>query len=139
MLKKEKNLLEIVDFWVINTPPKINISLKLIDIENDITQLIETFQPTLCAIEKLFYFKNQTTIIDVAQSRGVMIHAIAKKGIPLIEYTPLQVKKGISWNGNARKIQVQNALKLLLKLDSIPHPDDAADALALAYIGSLRV
>lgn len=117
----------------------MEISLKLLDIESDLSELIGKYSPTLVAIEKLFFFSNQKTAIDVAQSRGVIVHTFAKKGIPIVEYTPLQVKKGICGSGSALKKQVQNALKLLFSLDEIPTPDDAADALALAYIASLTV
>lgn len=95
------------------------------------------YKPDACGIEKLFFFRNQTTIIDVAQSRGVIMHTIARRGIPIYEYTPLQVKKGICGSGAAKKLQVQNALKILFGLSDIPKPDDAADALAIAYITSL--
>ena len=122
---------------MIHTTPKLEASIKLIDIERDLTELIDTYHPDACGIEKLFFFRNQTTVIDVAQSRGVILHTVAKRGIPIYEYTPLQVKKGICGSGAANKLQVQNALKLLFKLTEIPKPDDAADALAIAYITSL--
>jgi len=127
----------ILNFGVIHTTPKLDAALKLIDIERDLSELIETYKPDACGIEKLFFFRNQTTIIDVAQSRGVIMHTIARRGIPIYEYTPLQVKKGICGSGTAKKLQVQNALKILFGLSDIPKPDDAADALAIAYITSL--
>lgn len=129
---------EILDYGVIQTTPRMELSLKLLDIERDLSQIIDTYHPEVCGIERLFFFKNQTTVIDVAQSRWVIVHTLAKRGIEIQEYTPLQVKKGICGNGIAKKAQVQNALKIILKLDEIPKPDDAADALALAYITSLR-
>jgi crossover junction endodeoxyribonuclease RuvC len=81
---------------------------------------------------------NQKTGIDVAQARWAIVYALAKKWIPILEFTPLQVKSGITGSGNANKKQVQNALKLILKLDAIPRPDDAADALAIAWLTSKR-
>ncbi len=131
------NKRNILNFGVIHTTPKLDAHLKLLDIERDLSELIEMYKPSACGIEKLFFFKNQKTVIDVAQSRGVLIHTIAKHGIPIYEYTPLQVKKGICGNGVATKLQVQNALKILFGLNEIPKPDDAADALAIAYITSL--
>lgn len=80
-----------------------------------------------------------TNGIDVAQARGVMLHTLAVRGISLVEFTPLQVKQGIAGNGFAKKPQVQKSLKMLLGLAEIPKPDDAADALAIAYLTSLKV
>ena len=101
-------------------------------------EILDTYKPTVCGIEKLFFLRNVTNGIDVAHARGVLLLALAEKGIPCIEYTPLQVKQGISGNGFAKKNQVQKALQILLRLSEIPKPDDAADALAIAYITSLK-
>ncbi len=75
----------------------------------------------------------------MAQARGVIVHTLASAGIPIVEFTPLQVKQGIAGNGFAKKPQVQKALQIVLKLTEIPKPDDAADALAIAYLTSLKV
>jgi crossover junction endodeoxyribonuclease RuvC len=75
----------------------------------------------------------------VAQARGVLVYSLASRGIPIVEFTPLQVKQGIAGNGFAKKPQIQKSLKMLLGLDEIPKPDDAADALAIAYLTSLKV
>jgi len=101
--------------------------------------LIDTYNPTVCGIERLFFLRNVTNGIDVAQSRGVIVHTLATLGIPMIEFTPLQVKQGIAGNGFAKKPQVQKALQMILKLTDIPKPDDAADALAIAYLTSLKL
>ncbi len=90
-------------------------------------------------MERLFFLRNVTNGIDVAQARGVMVYMLAARGIPLIEFTPLQVKQGIAGNGFAKKAQVQKALKMVLGLKEIPKPDDAADALAIAYLTSLKI
>ena len=127
----------ILDCGVIKTTPKIELSLKLLDINADLLHLIEKYRPEVCGIEKLFFHTNVTTGIDVAQSRGAILLCLAQKGIRIREYTPLQVKKGICGNGRAPKAQVQNALRLICGLKDIPNPDDAADALAIAYITSL--
>lgn len=130
--------ISILNYGVITTPPKIDIALKLLDIAKDLENLIDTYHPTICGIEKLFFFNNQKTGIDVAQARGAMLLTLQKKGICIHEFTPLQVKRGISGNGTAKKEQVQNALKIIFKLDVIPKPDDAADAMAIAYLASLQ-
>ena len=127
------------DCWVIQTTPKLELSQKLVDIGADLLELIETYHPTICGIEKLYFHTNITTAIDVAQSRWAIMLCLAQKGIHIHEYTPLQVKKGICGNGHAPKAQVQNALRLIFWLEEIPKPDDAADALAIAYITSLTV
>ena len=138
VIASEKQKIEILEFGVITTPPKLSIDSKLFELGSDIEQIIEKYQPDVCGIEKLFFFNNQKTAIDVAQARGTIVYTLAKKWIPLIEYTPLQVKSGITGSGKADKKQVQNALKMILKLDKIPKPDDAADALAIAWITAKR-
>jgi crossover junction endodeoxyribonuclease RuvC len=109
------------------------------DINHDLETLISNYAPDIVGIEKLYFGTNITTAIDVAQCRGVLVHTVVKHGIQLREFTPLQVKKGICGNGRAVKKQVQNTLKMLFKLEDIPKPDDAADALAIAYLASLGV
>ena len=90
-------------------------------------------------MERLFFLRNVTNGIDVAQARWVIVYTLATHGIPIVEYTPLQVKAGIAGNWFAKKPQVQQALKMLLWLSEIPKPDDAADALAIAYLTSLKI
>jgi crossover junction endodeoxyribonuclease RuvC len=137
IIKKEWKNIEILNYWVIETKALTNISEKIRIIWNDIENLIKEYKPDICGIEKLFFLKNLKTWIDVAQARWTMLYILATHGIPVLEYTPLQVKSWICGSGSALKKQVQNALKIIYKLDSIPTPDDAADALAIAYITSL--
>ena len=137
VIKKEWRNIEILEFWIIETIVKSDISLKILDIWNDLENLIKKYKPDICGIEKLFFLKNLKTWIDVAQARWSILYILSKYSIPVLEYTPLQVKSGICGSGSALKKQVQNALKIIYKLDSIPTPDDAADALAIAYITSL--
>ncbi len=137
IIKKDLNKLEILDYWIIETKPKEKLSLKLVDLGNDLKNIFIKYRPDILSIEKLFFLKNIKTWIDVAHARWVIMYIAAKKWIKIIEFTPLQVKKWICSNWNATKIQVQNALKFILKFDKIPSPDDAADALAIAYIASL--
>jgi len=138
VIEKTGRQVSILNYGVITTPPKIDIALKLLDIAKDLEDLIDTYHPTVCGVEKLFFFNNQKTGIDVAQARGAILLTLQKKGIRIHEFTPLQVKRGISGNGTAKKEQVQNALKIIFKLDVIPKPDDAADAIAIAYLASLQ-
>ena len=129
---------ELVDFWVFTTTPKIDLAIKLLEIWKDMNNLIQNFKPDVISIEKLFFQNNIKTWIDVAQARWVMMYEAIKNNIKILEYTPLQVKKAITWNGQAKKIQLQRAIKIIMKLDEIPKPDDAADAIGLAYMWALN-
>lgn len=98
----------------------------------EIQQLIRSYQPTVIAVEELFFTKNQTTGIGTAQARGVLILAAAQAHVPVFEYTPMQVKKAVTGSGRADKLQVQHMVQRLLGLSEMPQPDDMADALAVA-------
>ena len=129
---------ELVDFGIFSTTPKIDLAIKLLEIWNDIKDLINTFKPDIISIEKLFFQNNIKTWIDVAQARWVVMYEAIRHNLKILEYTPLQVKKAITWNGQAKKIQLQRAIKIIMKLDEIPKPDDAADAIGLAYMWALN-
>lgn len=105
---------------------------RLKEIATDLEKIIEKYRPDEIAIEDLFFFKNLKTAIKVAQARGVLLLTSGQKNIPVAEYTPLQVKQALTGYGRADKHQVQCMVKEILKLKSIPKPDDAADALAVA-------
>lgn len=139
LLEKTEKKHTLLEYGVIETTPRQEMSLKLIDMARDLESLITTFQPTIAGIEKLFFLNNLKTGIDVAQARGVILHTLATNGIIIKEYTPLQVKQGITGNGNAKKRQIQNTIKILFNMEEIPKPDDAADAIAIAYLTSLTI
>lgn len=101
-------------------------------IHEDIEFIFDKFKPDCMAIERLYFTNNQKTGIDVAQARGVTVLSAAKRGVPVSEYTPLQVKQSVVGYGKAEKRQVMEMTRQLLKLSQIPKPDDAADALAIA-------
>ncbi|MGF6906885.1 crossover junction endodeoxyribonuclease RuvC [Fusobacterium sp. PH5-44] len=128
----EKNKCEVVDYGCIFTEKNLPMEDRLCIIYQKLSELIEKYKPTHMAIEELFFFKNSTTVISVGQARGVIILAGKQKGLDIQGYTPLQVKMGITGYGKADKKQVQEMVKRFLKLDEIPKPDDAADALAIA-------
>ncbi|MBR5616833.1 MAG: crossover junction endodeoxyribonuclease RuvC [Oscillospiraceae bacterium] len=117
---------------VITTPPNTDFSWRLEVIYNDMVQLLQVAKPDVVAIEELFFGQNVTTGIGVAQSRGVILLAIRQAGIEVFSYKPAQVKQSVVGYGNATKHQVQDMTKRLLRLDAMPKPDDAADAIALA-------
>ena len=134
----KKNSISLIDYGVLSTAPNIDLSIKLFEIWNDIKRLIDKFNPNLIVVEKLFFTKNLKTWINVSHARWVVLYEVMKQNIPILEYTPLQVKKAITWNWKANKAQLQNAIKIFFSMDSIPKPDDAADAIWLAYMWSLK-
>ena len=105
---------------------------RLLVVARSLEKVIRRYRPDVVAVEKLFFAKNRTTAIAVAQARGVILTVAAKHHLLLREYTPLQVKQSLTGYGRADKQQMQRMVKALLKLDRIPRPDDAADALAIA-------
>jgi len=105
---------------------------RLLEISNDIAQIIEEYKPQEAAVESLFFFKNQKTVIQVAQARGTVLLTLEQNNVKVSSYTPLQVKQAITGYGKAEKAQVQLMTKSILGLASIPKPDDTADALAIA-------
>lgn len=138
IIEKDWGNFNLIDYWVIETAPKMPIEYKLVEIGTDISNLIDTHSPERIWVEKLFFNTNITTWINVAHARGVIIHEIARRGITLYEYTPLQIKKAITSNGQAKKSQLQKAIQMIFWLSEIPKPDDAADAIGIAYMTGLE-
>ncbi len=124
--------LQMVQYGAVNTAAGLPLATRLVQIERDIEELIDLFEPDEIAVEELFFTKNITTGIAVAHGRGVILCAAEKKGIPIYEYTPMQVKQAVVGYGLAEKRQVMDMVRRLLKLKAVPRPDDAADALAIA-------
>lgn len=133
---------KLVRYGAVTTPAGMRLALRLQQIHNDILALIDMFKPDAIAIEELFFNTNLKTGISVAHGRGVIVLAGEERGVPMYEYTPLQVKQAVAGYGRAEKKQVMDMVKRLLHLDKTPKPDDAADALAIAicharFAGSL--
>ncbi len=120
-----------LDFGVIKTPSSEALGDRLCMIYQDLEALVTQWQPDLAAIEKLFFYRMGNTIL-VAQARGVLLLVLAQHHIPIVEYTPAQVKQTLTGYGNADKEQIQEAVMQELALEVLPKPDDAADALAVA-------
>ena len=116
----------------INTPAGMALPARLLQIARDMETLIGQFHPQAMAIEELFFNHNVTTGIGVAQARGVILMTAEKLSVPVYEYNPSQVKQAVVWYGKAEKRQVMDMTKRLLGLSSVPKPDDAADAVAIA-------
>ncbi len=127
-----KKRLDVLDYGCIFTKKDEDMPIRLEKIYNSLDEIINRYKPTDMAIEDLFFFKNQKTVIKVGQARGVITLAGQKNKLNLFSYTPLQVKMGIAGYGRADKKQIQQMVKMILHLDKIPKPDDAADALAIA-------
>lgn len=121
-----------VHFGAITTQAGTDFTLRLKTIYDDMNTVLSTFKPEVMSIEKLFFNTNQKTGIDVAQARGVTVLAAANMGIPIFEYTPLQVKQSVVGYGRAEKNQVMEMTRRILGLAEVPKPDDTADALAIA-------
>jgi crossover junction endodeoxyribonuclease RuvC len=132
IVRYERNNFSLMGYGAVTTDKDTPFNQRLTKIYDDITELLEKFKPDAVSIERLYFNTNQKTAIDVAQARGVIVLAVEKAGIPIFEYTPLQVKQSIVGYGRAEKQQVQEMTRMFLHLDKIPKPDDAADALALA-------
>jgi len=116
----------------IKTAAGLDLVSRLEILYKELNLLIKKYQPELAAIEQLFFNKNVRTALIVGQARGVALLALAQNKLPIIEFTPSQVKQAVSSYGQASKLQVQKMVKLILNLKELPRPDDAADALAIA-------
>jgi crossover junction endodeoxyribonuclease RuvC len=132
LIRAERGQNELLQYGVITTPAGQPLAHRLLQISQDMDQLLDTFQPDELAIEELFFSTNITTGIAVAHGRGVLLLSAEKHGIPIYEYTPIQVKQAVAGYGKATKKQVMLMTQKLLKMEQIPRPDDAADALAIA-------
>ena len=132
IIDEEGNKLKLVDYGIINSEPDITFPERLKLLYDDLDFLINRYKPDIVAVEELFYNRNATTAIKVAQARGIQVLCCQQHDLPLYEFTPLQVKQTITGYGRADKRQVQETVKTILKFNDIPKPDDAADAVAVA-------
>jgi crossover junction endodeoxyribonuclease RuvC len=126
----------IIDFGVITTEAGEKIEVRLYKIHNDLNSIISQYSPDIAAIEKLFFKQNSTTALDVSKAIGTIMLTLEIAGISFSEYSPTQVKQAVTGFGRASKIQMQTMIKTIFKIDKIPKPDDAADALAIALCHS---
>ena len=132
LIEAQRGSAQLIKCGAITTPAGMDFSARLEIIYEDMRQLLEAARPEAVAIEELFFGQNVTTGIGVAQSRGVILLAIRQAGLPVFQYKPMQVKQAVVGYGNATKHQVQDMTKRLLRLEKLPKPDDAADAIAIA-------
>ncbi len=139
VLESENGKLKMIENGCVLTDKGLPMPERLAILGEGIAGIIRKFSPEIMAIEELFYFKNQKTVISVGQARGVAVFVGKNAGLSIHEYTPLQVKQAVTGYGRAEKKQVQLMVKNILKLQDIPRPDDAADALAVAICCSSSI
>ena len=132
LIESDRGAVRMLRYGAITTPAGPPFPQRLTMIYDDMTELLELLKPDAAAVEELFFNTNITTGIQVAHGRGVILLACQKVGVPIFEYTPLQVKQAVAGYGRAEKRQVMEMTRRLLHLTQIPKPDDAADGLALA-------
>ncbi|MFA5927022.1 MAG: crossover junction endodeoxyribonuclease RuvC [Patescibacteria group bacterium] len=132
LVERDRGTIRALDYGCIVTEKNSYLPDRLIAIYEELRVIIKKNTPDEVAIEKLFFFKNQKTVMEVAEARGVAVLSAVKSGRPVFEYTPLQVKQALTGYGRAEKRQIQEMVKMVCCLDTIPKPDDAADALAIA-------
>ena len=134
VIDKTKKEIKVLDYGVIKTSKKLEFPDRLEKIFEELNKIIKKHKPTIAGIEQLYFAKNTTTAIHVGHARGVIILALQKNNIKIQEFTPLQIKQATASYGRAEKKQIQKMMQLILKLPELPEPDDAADALAVAWM-----
>jgi crossover junction endodeoxyribonuclease RuvC len=136
VIKVENQRLTALAYGSIKTKPSCGLAERLLALERELQKIINQFKPRETAVEELFFCNNVKTALSVGQARGVVLLTLRKNGLPITEFTPLQVKQAVSGYGQADKRQVQKMVQTILKLKELPRPDDAADALAVAISAS---
>jgi crossover junction endodeoxyribonuclease RuvC len=129
---------ELIDFGVVETHADLAMPDRLASLYDHVAALLEEHRPDVLAVEQLFFARNVTTAIAVGQARGVVLLAAARAGVPVVEYSPSEVKHAVVGYGKADKSQMQEMVRLILGLEYPPQPDDAADALAVALCHAQR-
>ena len=132
LIEADRGRTQLLNYGAITTPAGLPLARRLVQIEQDMGELIAQLKPDAIAVEELFFSNNITTGIAVAHGRGIILCTAEKSGVPLYEYTPMQVKQAITGYGKAVKKQIQEMTRIMLHLESVPKPDDTADALGMA-------
>jgi crossover junction endodeoxyribonuclease RuvC len=139
IIEVNKGQAQIVDAGVIRTPVKEDDAVRLQTIFDELTDIIVSTKPQEMSVEKLFFAQNVTTAMTVAQARGVVLLCGMQAGLKIYEYTPQQIKQALTGYGKAEKKQIQEMVRVILKLKVVPKPDDCADALAAAITHSMTM
>ncbi len=136
LLEGNKDNLKLITSGSIQTDKELDDSKRLLEIYNDLSTIVEEYKPDCASVEKLFFFKNQKTIIPVAEARGVILTVLEKYGIPTYDYTPMEVKQVLTGYGRAEKKEVERMVHIALGIDELPKLDDTVDAIAIAICHS---
>ena len=139
MIRQDKDNIELLTSGSIQTDKKLDDSKRLLEIYNDLSQVVEKYQPDCASVEQLFFFKNQKTIIPVAEARGVILTVLEKYGIPTYSYTPMEVKQVLTGYGRADKKEVEQMVRITLRAQELPKLDDTVDAIAIAICHSRTI
>lgn len=139
VIEADNGKAQLVDAGVIRTPVKEDDAVRLQTIFEELTDIIANSKPQVLAVEKLYFAQNVTTAMTVAQARGVVLLAGKQAGLEIYEYTPLQIKQALTGYGRAEKKQIQEMVRVILKLKEVPKPDDCADALATAITHTMTL
>ncbi len=141
LVQEMEGELELVAYGVVETPAGRPLPHRLQTIYRELRALVEQYNPSAGAVERLFFSRNVRTAMSVGQARGVALLALADAGLDIGEYDPLEIKQAVTGYGGADKQQVQEMVRALLKMDALPRPDDAADGLAVAicHLHAMRV
>ena len=131
LINKENDSIELLTSGSIQTDKKLPDSKRLLEIYTDLTTIIKKYKPDCASVEELFFFKNQKTIIPVAEARGVILTVLEMQGIPAYSYTPMEVKQVLTGYGRAEKKEVEQMVKITLKNQKLPKLDDTIDAIAI--------
>ena len=132
IVEYDGNNIELLNSGSIQTQKGTRESARLLEIFNDMNSIVEKYKPDVCAIEKLFFFRNQTTVMPVAHARGVILTVLEKYSIPIYEYTPMEVKQILTGYGRADKKEVEQMVKVTLGCEKLPKLDDTVDSIAIA-------
>jgi len=131
VIESDQQLIAIA-YGVIRTPAGLPKAERLMQLHEQLDELLTTYRPDVAAVEELFFSTNARTALTVGEARGVVLLTLARAGLSIVEYKPMEVKQAVTGYGGADKVQIQQMVRILLGLDDIPRPDDAADALAIA-------
>jgi len=132
LIEYDGNDYELLTSGSIQTNKSLSDAQRLFEIHNDLSAIVDKYQPDCSAIEKLYFFKNQKTVIPVAEARGVLLSVLAEYQVPIFEYTPMEVKQVLTGYGRASKKEVEQMVKINLKTETLPKLDDTVDAIAIA-------
>lgn len=132
VVEERSGTLSMIAYGVVRTPAGTEQSQRLLQLHTELSTLLQKYKPDSAAVEELFFSKNVTTALAVGQARGVALLSLAQCSIPIFEYKPLVVKQAVAGYGGADKKQMQEMVRMTLRLEAVPKPDDAADALAIA-------